>query len=96
MAQGEKCPVMMWVLNVILQEESKETLGFAAEDSKGDSVPFGTRLCRQSLVCLYLYPKAGRYLAAKPLDVRWPSNVRPCKHGARSPAYRSKQQRVPR
>ena len=51
MAQGEKCPVMMWVLNVILQEESKETLGFAAEDSKGDSVPFGTRLSSESLVC---------------------------------------------
>jgi len=52
---------MMWVLNVILQEESKETLGFAAEDSKGDSVPFGTRLCLQSLVCytFILLPAAG-------------------------------------
>ena len=75
MAQGEKCPVMMWVLNVILQEESKETLGFVAEDSKGDSVPFGTRLSVESLVCytfirkpessvLYLYPKAGSETAA--------------------------------
>ena len=26
-------------------------LGFAAEDSKGDSVPFGTRLSSESLVC---------------------------------------------
>ena len=32
-------------------EESKETRGFVAEDSKGDSVLFGTRLCRPSLVC---------------------------------------------
>jgi len=33
------------------KEESKETMGFVAEESKGDSVPFGTRLCGQSLVC---------------------------------------------
>lgn len=33
------------------KEESKETIGFVVEDSKGDRVPFGTRLCWQSLVC---------------------------------------------
>jgi len=33
------------------KEDSKETIGFVAEDSKGDRVPFGTRLCLQSLVC---------------------------------------------
>ena len=37
--------------SLLWQEESKETGGFEAEDSKGDSVPFGTRLCGQSLVC---------------------------------------------
>ena len=37
--------------NDAAQEESKETVGFVAEDSKGDSVPFGTRLSVESLVC---------------------------------------------
>ena len=32
-------------------KESKETGGFVAVDSKGDSVPFGTRLSLESLVC---------------------------------------------
>ena len=31
-----------------------------AEDSKGDSVPFGTRLCWQSLVC-YTFMKQTEY-----------------------------------
>ena len=31
--------------------DSKETIGFVAEDSKGDRVPFGTRLSVESLVC---------------------------------------------
>ena len=46
--------------NDAAQEESKETVGFVAEDSKGDSVPFGTRLCLQSLVC-YTFMKQTEY-----------------------------------
>jgi hypothetical protein len=42
------------------KEESKETIGFVAEESKGDSVPFGTRLCWQSLVC-YTFMKQTEY-----------------------------------
>ena len=42
------------------KEKSKEILGFVAEDSKGDSVPFGTRLCWQSLVC-YTFMKQTEY-----------------------------------
>ena len=42
------------------KEKSKEILGFVAEDSKGDSVPFGTRLCLQSLVC-YTFMKQTEY-----------------------------------
>ena len=47
--------------NDAAQEESKETVGFVAEDSKGDSVPFGTRLSVESLVCYTFIRK----LAAK-------------------------------
>ena len=36
------------------KEESKETMGFVAEKSKGDSVPFGTRLSRGKSSVLYL------------------------------------------
>ena len=49
------------------KEDSKETIGFVAEDSKGDRVPFGTRLSVESLgksSVLYLYPKAGSKTAA--------------------------------
>ncbi len=42
------------------KEESKETMGFVAEKSKGDSVPFGTGLCGQSLVC-YTFMKQTEY-----------------------------------
>ena len=42
------------------KEKSKEILGFVAEDSKGDSVPFGTRLCKQSRVC-YTFMKQTEY-----------------------------------
>ena len=42
------------------KEDSKETIGFVAEDSKGDRVPFGTRLCWQSLVC-YTFMKQTEY-----------------------------------
>lgn len=34
--------------------------GCVAEDSKGDRVPFGTRLCWQSLVC-YTFMKQTEY-----------------------------------
>ena len=43
-----------------VQEESKETGGFVVEDSKGDSVPFGTRLSVESLVC-YTFMKQTEY-----------------------------------
>ena len=46
--------------NDAAQEESKETVGFVAEDSKGDSVPFGTRLSVESLVC-YTFMKQTEY-----------------------------------
>ena len=46
--------------NDAAQEESKETVGFVAEDSKGDSVPFGTRLSGESLVC-YTFMKQTEY-----------------------------------
>ena len=39
---------------LLWQEESKESGGFVAGDSKGDSVPFGTRLSAESLVCYTL------------------------------------------
>ena len=42
------------------KEDSKETIGFVAEDSNGDSVPFGTRLCVQSLEC-YTFMKQTEY-----------------------------------
>ena len=41
------------------KEESKENIGFVVEDSKGDRVPFGTRLCWQSLVCYTFIRKPG-------------------------------------
>ena len=41
-------------------EESKETGGFMAEVSKGDSVPFGTRLSLESLVC-YTFMRQTEY-----------------------------------
>ena len=56
-----------------IKEESKETGGFVAEDSKGDSVPFGTRLSPGKSSVLYLYPKAGSKTAAcAPLKHRLP------------------------
>ena len=42
------------------KEDSKETIGFVAEDSKGDRVPFGTRLSVESLVC-YTFMKQTEY-----------------------------------
>ena len=42
------------------KEESKETMGFVAEKSKGDSVPFGTRLSSESLVC-YTFMRQTEY-----------------------------------
>ncbi len=46
--------------NDAAQEESKETVGFVAEDAKGDSVLFGTRLSVESLVC-YTFMKQTEY-----------------------------------
>ena len=37
--------------SILRPEESKETSGFVVWDSKGNNVPFGTRLSGESLVC---------------------------------------------
>lgn len=47
--------------NDAAQEESKETIGFVAGDSKGGQrPPFGTRLSGESLVC-YTFMKQTEY-----------------------------------
>ena len=44
----------------MLRKNTKKPGGCVAEDSKGDRVPFGTRLCWQSLVC-YTFMKQTEY-----------------------------------
>ena len=71
--------------NDAAQEESKETVGFVAEDSKGDSVPFGTRLSVESLVC-YTFIR-------KPADISRQSRSmyvgrRMCARASTAPALR--------
>ena len=70
------------------KEESKETIGFVVEDSKGDRVPFGTRLCWQSLVC-YTFMKQTEYGNGEfPSDERSISVFLRDKAGERAPCLR--------
>ena len=50
--------------NDAAQEESKETVGFVAEDSKGGQRSFWHTTFRGKSSVLYLYPKAGSKTAA--------------------------------